>query len=139
MYEPSSVAPHWLLGRLTWESIPMAHEPIVLWTFLAVVAGGPRDYCEYHPTGAVLVVEIADATLAYDRTIKAAVYARAGIAEYWIVNLRDRLVEVHRQPTPMSHQPLGYHLRSVTRHTETERIVPLAASRAPVVVADLLP
>ncbi|WP_367068266.1 cytochrome o ubiquinol oxidase subunit I [Oryzisolibacter sp. LB2S] len=31
---------HWLLGRITWDSIPMAHEPIVLWTFIAVVLGG---------------------------------------------------------------------------------------------------
>ncbi len=31
---------HWLLGRITWDSIPMAHEPIVLWTFVAVVLGG---------------------------------------------------------------------------------------------------
>ncbi|WP_295542072.1 cbb3-type cytochrome c oxidase subunit I, partial [uncultured Pseudacidovorax sp.] len=40
MTEPSTAAPHWLLGRLTWESVPMAHEPIVLWTFIAVVLGG---------------------------------------------------------------------------------------------------
>ncbi|MFT4265771.1 MAG: cytochrome o ubiquinol oxidase subunit I [Xenophilus sp.] len=39
MSEPSS-ATHWLLGRLTWDSVPMAHEPIVLWTFVAVVLGG---------------------------------------------------------------------------------------------------
>ncbi|WP_201451544.1 cytochrome o ubiquinol oxidase subunit I [Hydrogenophaga sp. BPS33] len=37
--EPSA-APHWLLGRLSWDSVPMAHEPILLWTFLAVVLGG---------------------------------------------------------------------------------------------------
>ena len=40
MTEPSTAAPHWLLGRLTWESVPMAHEPIVLWTFIAVALGG---------------------------------------------------------------------------------------------------
>ncbi|HIV69499.1 MAG TPA: cytochrome o ubiquinol oxidase subunit I [Candidatus Aquabacterium excrementipullorum] len=40
MHEHSSVAPHWLLGRLTWDSIPMAHEPIVLVTFIAVMLGG---------------------------------------------------------------------------------------------------
>nr|WP_066272274.1 cytochrome o ubiquinol oxidase subunit I [Hydrogenophaga palleronii] len=36
----TSAAPHWLLGRLTWDSVPMAHEPILLWTFIAVVLGG---------------------------------------------------------------------------------------------------
>ena len=38
--EQTSAPAHWLLGRITWDSIPMAHEPIVLWTFLAVVFGG---------------------------------------------------------------------------------------------------
>ena len=38
--DPSSVSNHWLLGRLTWDSIPMTHEPILLWTFVAVVLGG---------------------------------------------------------------------------------------------------
>lgn len=38
---PEQTTPaHWLLGRITWDSIPMAHEPIVLWTFIAVVLGG---------------------------------------------------------------------------------------------------
>ena len=35
-----AAAPHWLLGRITWDSIPMAHEPIVLYTFLATMLGG---------------------------------------------------------------------------------------------------
>ncbi|RYF82331.1 MAG: cytochrome o ubiquinol oxidase subunit I [Comamonadaceae bacterium] len=38
--EHTSAPAHWLLGRITWDSIPMAHEPIVLWTFIAVVLGG---------------------------------------------------------------------------------------------------
>ncbi|MDR7094628.1 cytochrome o ubiquinol oxidase subunit 1 [Hydrogenophaga laconesensis] len=36
----SPAASHWLLGRLTWDSVPMSHEPILLWTFIAVVLGG---------------------------------------------------------------------------------------------------
>ncbi|WP_416400035.1 cytochrome o ubiquinol oxidase subunit I [Alicycliphilus denitrificans] len=40
MPEHTIPAAHWLLGRITWDSIPMAHEPIVLWTFIAVVLGG---------------------------------------------------------------------------------------------------
>ena len=38
--QSTSVPAHWLLGRITWDSIPMAHEPILLWTFVAVVLGG---------------------------------------------------------------------------------------------------
>jgi Uma2 family endonuclease len=66
------------------------------------VTGSIRDYKKQHPTTAVLVVEVADTTLQFDRTTKAALYARAGIPEYWIVNLADRVLEVHRQPAPMT-------------------------------------
>ena len=54
---------------------------------LAVVVGSFDDYKRKHPTAAVLVVEVSDSTLLQDRTAKAGVYARAGIEEYWIVNL----------------------------------------------------
>jgi hypothetical protein len=47
----------------------------------------------------VLVAEVAESSLAYDRGDKAALYARAGFADYWIVNLVDRRIEVHRDPT----------------------------------------
>lgn len=54
---------------------------------IAVVTGSPRDYRDAHPAHAVLVVEVADTTLAYDRTRKLATYARSGIPEYWILDL----------------------------------------------------
>ncbi|BDE06817.1 hypothetical protein WPS_20930 [Vulcanimicrobium alpinum] len=44
------------------------------------------------------VIEGSNTTLAYDRGAKLAAYATSGIGEYWIVNLRDRTVEVHAQP-----------------------------------------
>jgi len=106
---------------------------------LAVVAGGPRDYLASHPTTALLVVEISDTTLGFGRTFKAGQYARANIAESWIVNLRDRVLEVFRQPAPMADQSLGHHYRSVTRHTDQEAVAPLAAPDTAVRVADLLP
>ncbi len=53
-----------------------------------------------HPTGAVLVIEVAGKSLRRDRRVKAAVYARAGISEYWIVNLEARAVEVLSDPEP---------------------------------------
>lgn len=46
----------------------------------------------------VLVIEVADATLERERTIKQRIYARAGIAIYWILNLRDRQLEVYTEP-----------------------------------------
>jgi Uma2 family endonuclease len=65
---------------------------------LAVVRGDIRDYVANHPATAVLIVEVAHSTLDYDRRRKARIYARAGIPEYWIVNLVDRVVEVYREP-----------------------------------------
>lgn len=65
---------------------------------LAVVPGSPADYFHKHPTTALLVIEIADSSLAPDRLTKGAMYAAAGIPEYWIVNLRDDCVEVLRRP-----------------------------------------
>ncbi len=52
------------------------------------------------PEDVFLLVEIADSSLSKDQTLKAATYARAGILEYWILNLAERRVEVHRQPDP---------------------------------------
>jgi Uma2 family endonuclease len=58
------------------------------------------DYATRAPTAAdvLLLIEIADTTVAYDRKLKLGLYAAAGIPEYWIVNLVDNTIEVHRQP-----------------------------------------
>jgi Uma2 family endonuclease len=67
----------------------------------AVIRGDSADYADRHPPGdaVALVVEVADATLEFDRTMKKAIYAQAGIPAYWIVNLIDRRVEVYSSPT----------------------------------------
>lgn len=63
---------------------------------------GPRadDYEAAHPTAAdaLLVVEVADASLLVDRTIKMEKYAAAGVPEYWVVDLRRNVVIVSRNP-----------------------------------------
>ncbi len=53
---------------------------------------------DHHPRSALLVVEVADTSLALDRTIKQQLYARARIPEYWIVNVAEKVVEVYRKP-----------------------------------------
>jgi Uma2 family endonuclease len=65
---------------------------------IAVVTGGPRDYRDAHPCTALLVVEVSDSSLGFDRTRKLALYARNLIAEYWIVNLQENRLERYRQP-----------------------------------------
>ena len=69
---------------------------------LTVVARREDDYASAHPTPAdvSLVVEVADVSLERDRLVKRPLYAAAGIAEYWIVNLRDRRLERYTAPEP---------------------------------------
>lgn len=105
---------------------------------LAVVVGQPRDYVE-HPTTALLVVEISDTTLSYDRNRKASLYARSNLADYWIVNLVDKRLEVHRRPVADTAQPHGFRYSDVTVHSPGDAVSPLAAPAARVAVADLLP
>jgi len=106
---------------------------------VCVVAGAIRDFEDDHPATAVLVVEVADTSLRDDRTVKAGLYAQAGIAEYWVVDLVGRAVDIHRDPVPMVDQPFGHHYRSVARHSEGATVSPLAAPEAAIPVAELLP
>jgi len=104
---------------------------------LAVVPGSPRDYVHDHPRTAVLVVEVADSTVAKDRTYKTRIYARAAIREYWIVNLADRCLEVYRDPVAPLGQAALY--RSSQKLTPSESLAPLAAATSTITVSDLLP
>jgi Uma2 family endonuclease len=92
---------------------------------LAVVRGQRLDYRDRHPDAAsvALVVEVADATLERDRGIKQRIYARAGIPVYWILNLRDRQLEVYTQPAtpPQTSDPEPAYLQC-TIFTETQSI-----------------
>jgi Uma2 family endonuclease len=65
---------------------------------VAVVAGTADDYQTHHPASADLVVEVSETSLRYDRLEKAALYARAGIPVYWILDLLSDVVLVHRDP-----------------------------------------
>ena len=105
----------------------------------AVVPGDPRDYRDAHPERPVLIVEVALSRLAFDRRQKASLYARAGIADYWVVNLVDRILEVYREPIAALAAPYGFRYRSVTRFRPTATVIPLAAPSAAILVADLLP
>lgn len=99
-----------------------------------VVAGDDYDWGREHPTAtdALLVVEVADTTLRFDRGRKRTAYARAGVREYWIVNLPERCVEVYRNPSR------GRFQESVI-HGEDRIVTPLAVPEATIRVSDLLP
>ncbi len=104
----------------------------------AVVVGQPRDYRD-HPTTALLVVEISDTSLAYDRNRKAILYASAGIPEYWIVNLVHRQLEVLRMPTILPNRKRRSRYHDVTIFDPAQSVAPLALPGAAVKVIDLLP
>jgi Uma2 family endonuclease len=105
----------------------------------SVVSGDPRDYRDAHPRRPVLIVEVALSRLAFDRQRKASLYARASIADYWVVNLVERVLEVYREPIPAPAAPYGFRYRSVRRLGPTATVTPLAAPAAAIPVADLLP
>jgi Uma2 family endonuclease len=96
---------------------------------VAVVA--PGDYLDGHPRVAFLIVEVAETSLARDR-LKARLYAAAGVTEYWIVNLPEQIIEVHRQPGAE-----GY--AAVFRHGRGERLPLAAFEDVALDVGDVLP
>ena len=106
---------------------------------VVVVPGRLRDYLTAHPARPVLVVEVADTSLALDRLRKGALYARAGIADYWVVNLIDEVLEVYRgaTPAPSGRDEWKYDSARVLRRNAI--VTPLTAPRARVRVATLLP
>jgi Uma2 family endonuclease len=73
---------------------------------VAVVPGQRRDYATSHPKTAVLIVEVALTSVDYDRNVKSSLYAKAGIPEYWLLNLRERRLEVFREPVPYARSNL---------------------------------
>lgn len=97
--------------------------------FAIVPLGSYRDA---HPTEALLVVEVAASSLEKDRHIKGALYAAAGVPEYWIVNLVDDCIDVHTEPERGAYG-------AVTRRTRGEQITLVALPEVTVAVADLLP
>jgi len=99
---------------------------------VAVVSGSWRDYPDAHPTTAVLIVEVSDSSSFHDRERKRGLYARAGVPEYWILDVVADRLEVYRD--------LGagaYQTRLLLQPGDT--VVPLANPGAAIAVADLLP
>lgn len=106
---------------------------------LAVVSGSPRDYLSQHPTSALLVVEVSEASLKTDREVKGSLYASAGIPEYWILNLRERVLEVYREPAADARAVYGAAYRQQRVYTTGEPVSPLCAPDATLTVEQLLP
>lgn len=106
---------------------------------VSVVSGAREDYLEKHPVMALLVVEVSDSTLRYDRKTKGGIYASAGIADCWIVNLPDRQVEVYRQPVPDPTGEFDSTYGEVRICKSSDVLSPLALPGVQILLHDLLP
>ena len=106
---------------------------------VAVVPGQPDDYGRAHPSRPVLTVEVAEASLAADRQRKGSLYARAGLADYWVLNLVDRVLEVYREPAPDTAAPFGWRYSRREVFDTSTRVTPLAAPGSSIPVSLLLP
>ncbi len=103
---------------------------------VAVIAGQIKDYSD-HPTTALLVVEVAATTLFDDTTTMAELYAEAGVADYWVLDVVGRQLIVFRNPQPIPDGGAAY--RDKTTLGPSDTLAPLAAPNSPVRVGDLLP
>jgi Uma2 family endonuclease len=106
---------------------------------VAVVRGTIEDYRREHPQRPALIVEVAELSLMIDRQHKASLYARAGLSDYWIVNLVDRVLEVYREPVADAAAPFGWRYARAEVCNASARLAPLAAPGSSVAVAQLLP
>jgi Uma2 family endonuclease len=104
-----------------------------------VVKGNARDFRKEHPKTADLVLEISDSTLSYDRNRKASLYAKFGINDYWVLNLKNRKLEVYRAPIEDESVYYGFSFSEKLTFNESDEVSPLAQPDAKIKVADLLP
>lgn len=118
----SSQSPTLLSGR----SLPQPDLMLVRRRKDCYLGGHPQ------PKDVYLIVEIAESSLAYDRTVKTRLYAKAGIPDYWIIDAKSRAVEVHRDPSPT-----GY--RTVERVTRRGTVSPAAFPDVAIVLRELFP
>jgi Uma2 family endonuclease len=101
---------------------------------LVVAPGSESAYDLVHPTSALLVIEVADTSLAQDRLSKIPLYAAAAVPEVWLIDLRNDCVQVFREP-----QPRARRYRSVRKISRSGRIAPVMLGVGSLRVDELLP
>lgn len=99
---------------------------------LCLVTEALREYRYRDPVASEirLLIEVADSSYAFDMSVKADLYARAGIAEYWVADVSRSRIIVHRTPADGRYQ-------SVTAYASNERVAPLASPETSFCLADL--
>lgn len=87
----------------------------------------------------MLTVEVAESSLGADRHHKSSLYARAGLLDYWVLNLVDRVLEVCREPVPDLAAAFGWRYARREVLDASARVTPLAAPGSSISVSHLLP
>jgi Uma2 family endonuclease len=126
-------------GLISGRAIIRVQSPIHLGEYselqpdVTLLRARPDFYASAHPGPAdiLLLIEVADTSAAYDREVKAPLYARADIQEYWIVDLAEKSVEVYREPNPE-----GFRLIRLLR--QGDRITPEAFPDVEIAIDDVL-
>ncbi|MEW6276983.1 MAG: Uma2 family endonuclease [Candidatus Eremiobacterota bacterium] len=90
-----------------------------------------------HPSRPLLVMEVANSSLAYDRTEKASLYARYGIRDYWVLNLIDRHLECCRNPVEAPQAEFGFDYAERTLHLPDQTVSPLRIPEVRILVSRL--
>ena len=104
-----------------------------------IVLAQRKPYEDHHPNASEisLLIEVSDTTLAKDRGLKAQIYATESIQEYWIVNLMDRTIEVHRNPRILADGHGTYFSKQF--FDEQKSVTPLAFPDCMIDVSEVLP
>jgi Uma2 family endonuclease len=129
-----------LLGQLGTTALIRTQDPIHLNDSsepepdLVIVRGEILDYVDRHPqpNDIHLLVEVADSTLNYDCQVKDKTYAKAGISEYWVIDLKNRQFHIFRDP-----QPTGYASHLILAESQT--VSPLAFPDVIIPIGSILP
>ena len=104
-----------------------------------VVLPEPPNTVGYEKPHPLLVVEVSETTLAYDRGTKASYYAREAVADYWVLNVFESVLEVQRNPVEDETAPAGWRYANIMVLNPDDHITPLARPDASIAVANLLP
>lgn len=101
---------------------------------IVVVDKSDITFLERHPLPeeVVLLVEVADSSLFFDLRVKAPLYAKSGVSEYWVADVKGRRIIVHRSPSPT-----GY--LEVVSYSENESLSPLSRPESSIAISDLIP
>jgi Uma2 family endonuclease len=99
---------------------------------IALLKPRPDDYAAGVPVAVdvLLIIEVADTTLAYDRDVKIPIYARHAIAEVWLFDIQGGSLLVHRDPGPRGYQ-------RVLTPTQTEMVSPLLVPTVSIDLAEI--